>query len=82
VFSHGTLAMAQALGDSRGQTVVSGDDTVAALHQAGVAERLTHVSTAGAAGLAVIEGQDLPGVTVLRTAVASEPSANEKRSAG
>jgi phosphoglycerate kinase len=46
-------------------SVAGGGDTVAALHQAGVAEDFTFISTAGGAFLEWMEGKDLPGVTAL-----------------
>jgi phosphoglycerate kinase len=64
-FDAGTRAVAQALASCPGFSVVGGGETVAAVHQAGVAERIGHVSTGGGASLELLAGKELPGVTVL-----------------
>jgi len=64
-FDQGTRAVAEALGDCPGYTLVGGGETVAAIHQAEVAEHIGHVSTGGGASLEFLAGQTLPGVAAL-----------------
>jgi len=65
-FAEGTLAVARALAESKGTSIVGGGDSVAAITQMGLADKVSHVSTGGGASLEFLAGDPLPGVTCLQ----------------
>ncbi len=64
-FDYGSLAMAETLADLEAQVVIGGGETAAAVHRAGIEDRISHISTGGGASLAMLQGHALPAVDAL-----------------
>jgi phosphoglycerate kinase len=65
-FAEGTFKLARAVADSRADSIIGGGDSVAAVQQSGLADKITHISTGGGASLEMLEGLTLPGVAALQ----------------
>jgi len=65
-FAEGTFGIAKAVAESSAVSIIGGGESVAAIQQSGLADKITHISTGGGASLEMLEGLELPGVAALQ----------------
>ncbi len=65
-FAQGTFGVARAVAESNATSIIGGGDSVAAINQSGLDDKITHISTGGGASLEMLEGLDLPGLAALQ----------------
>lgn len=64
-FAEGTFAIARKVAESKAVSIIGGGDSVSAINQSGLSDKITHISTGGGASLEMLEGIDLPGLAIL-----------------
>ncbi len=63
-FAQGTFAIAKVVADSQAISIIGGGDSVSAINQSGLSDKITHISTGGGASLEMLEGIQLPGLAI------------------